>query len=147
GSVCTVSPSGWSPWASGGRAAARANEPSDDLEPDIKKCNQAAEPEPLKCVTVVFVDAGADHGPVAQQALAGGARLQHREGGQCETRFGAEGRQVEILPDARRPLRTVGASKLVQARRRSRHGALDLHQDVLRSLDGRQLHAVLEIAR
>src|SRR3989344_4528218 len=114
GSVCTVSPRGWSPWASGGRVAARANDPSDDLEPDIEKCNQAAEPEPLKCVTVVFVDACADHGPVASKPLACFARLQHREVGKRQTGFGAKRCQIEILPDARRPLGTVGALELIQ---------------------------------
>ncbi|MNV97758.1 hypothetical protein D3C71_1929190 [compost metagenome] len=64
----------------------------------------------MKCVTIVFVDTCAHHGPVALQAFARGvvaACLQHREMGKRQTGFRAKCVQVEILPDAGRPLGAI----------------------------------------
>ena len=77
GKVCTVKPRGCSDATSGGTLAAWANEASDDLEPDIKECNQAAKPEPLKCVTIVFIDARGDDRPVALHAFTRLPQLNH----------------------------------------------------------------------
>src|SRR5690606_9086591 len=130
----------------GGRLAAWANEPSDDLEPDIEKCNQAAKPEPLKCVTVVFVDACAHHGPVALQAFdlgAVAACLQHREMGQPQTGLRATCSQVEILPDAGRPLGAIAPFELVEPTWRRSHAAFYPHRPLGR-LHGWKLRAVLK---
>ena len=75
------------------------------------------------------------------------ARLQHREGGERQTGFGAERCQVQILPDAGRPLCTIAPLELVQPRRRQGHTALNAHLGIRRRGHGRQLGAVLEIAR
>src|SRR6218665_2802366 len=103
GTLCTVRPSRCPAWAgagrSGGRLAARANEASDDLEPDIQNGHQATKPEPLKCVTVVLVHAGVDRGPVAPQTLAGWPGLPHREIGQRKAGLGTKRGQIEIFTD------------------------------------------------
>src|SRR6218665_1084060 len=123
GTLCTVRPSRCPAWAgagrSGGRLAARANEASDDLEPDIQNCHQATKPQPLKGVTAVLVHAGVDRGPVAPQTLAGWPGLQHREIGQRQAGLGTKRGQVEILPDTGRC--AISALELVQPRRGRGH--------------------------
>ena len=85
-----VRPKGCSAATAGGTLAAWAKEASDDLEPDIKECNQAAKPEPLKGVTVVLLDPGTGLGPLAQQAVGRAARrvvLDQHPGPEHQTGF------------------------------------------------------------
>ncbi len=96
---------------------------------------------------MVFFNTDAENGPLAQQPVARGTRLQYRQPGQRHAGFGAERIQVEILPDTRSPRRIDPTTlQIEQPGWLRRHATGHIHQPH-GGVERWQRGTVLEIAR